>query len=208
MQQEKQNPNYFAILTANVRYDKTLKANEKLLFAEISSLTHVTGRCWATNKYFSELFGVSTTSISKWISNLIKRGYLDSKMIYDKKSEKTAKRYLTIVKGGVEDMFKTPFEEKFKHNNTSINNKIEDREKAFKIEILEEAKALEKELPIEQQKKFFNYWSERNRTKSKMKFEMEKTWETKKRLKSWQSNFLKFNGNNNEEEQPVFKMKK
>lgn len=34
-------------------------------------------------------------------------------------------------------------------------------------------------------RKFFDYWSEFNRSQTKMKFELEKTWETPKRLAKW-----------------------
>ena len=43
-------PSYYSILTANVRYDKELKANEKLLFSEITALSNRNGYCHATNK--------------------------------------------------------------------------------------------------------------------------------------------------------------
>ncbi|MGE9832701.1 conserved phage C-terminal domain-containing protein, partial [Ligilactobacillus salivarius] len=36
-------PGYYSILTANVRYDKRLKANEKLLFSEITALSNKYG---------------------------------------------------------------------------------------------------------------------------------------------------------------------
>ncbi|MDD6211290.1 MAG: hypothetical protein PUB21_11880 [Bacteroidales bacterium] len=32
---------------------------------------------------------------------------------------------------------------------------------------------------------FFNYWSEMNKSQTKMRFELEKTWETSKRLNTW-----------------------
>ena len=34
---------------------------------------------------------------------------------------------------------------------------------------------------------FFNYWTEKNKSGTKMRFELEKTWETSKRLQTWAS---------------------
>lgn len=36
--------------------------------------------------------------------------------------------------------------------------------------------------------KFFAYWTEPNKSNTKMKFEMQKTWDTKRRLKTWSDN--------------------
>ena len=58
---------YYAIIPANVRYDKDLPANAKLLYGEITALCNEKGICWATNDYFAKLYDVSKTSISKWI---------------------------------------------------------------------------------------------------------------------------------------------
>jgi hypothetical protein len=40
--------------------------------------------------------------------------------------------------------------------------------------------------------KFFNYWSELNKSGTKMRFELEKTWEIEKRLTTWKNNVSKF----------------
>lgn len=69
-------PNYYAIIIASVRYDKRLKPNAKLLYGEISALTGKEGFCWADNKYFAQLYGVSNETISRWISQLESFGYL------------------------------------------------------------------------------------------------------------------------------------
>jgi len=52
----KEQPNYYAILSAEVRYDNRLKANVKLLFAEITALCNMNAECYASNKYFADLY--------------------------------------------------------------------------------------------------------------------------------------------------------
>lgn len=74
--QEMERPNYYAILPANVRYDKRLSANAKLLYCEISALANVKGYCYASNKYFSELFSVDIRSVKNWLYNLKDYGYI------------------------------------------------------------------------------------------------------------------------------------
>lgn len=91
-------PNYFAIISADVRYDKTLSSSEKLLYAEITSLCNKTGVCFASNKYFADLFGVSIRTIQNWLKNLIEKRYLNTELIYKEGSKEVDKRYLSVVK--------------------------------------------------------------------------------------------------------------
>lgn len=75
-------PNYYAVIPANVRYDKDLKPNEKLLYGEISALTQKEGVCWASNNYFAKLYDVYPTTISKWLKHLEEKGYLSISLVY------------------------------------------------------------------------------------------------------------------------------
>jgi hypothetical protein len=45
---------------------------------------------------------------------------------------------------------------------------------------------------------FFDFWTEPNKSNSKMRFELEKTWSLERRLKTWSDNELKFNRNGND----------
>lgn len=39
---------------------------------------------------------------------------------------------------------------------------------------------------------FISYWTEKNKSKTKMRFELQKTWDTKRRLANWNNNNKKF----------------
>lgn len=113
---------YYAIIPANVRYDKELINGAKLLYGEITALCNEKGYCWASNSYFSELYGVSKVTISKWINQLVEKGYLYSEIHYKEGSKEILNRYLKIVNDPIKEKLNTPIKEKFKENNTDINN--------------------------------------------------------------------------------------
>lgn len=83
---------YYAVIPASVRYDKNLKPAEKLLYGEISALCNKEGYCFAKNKYFAELYSVSQSSVSRWISNLTKLGFLEVQIIRNQKNEVIERR--------------------------------------------------------------------------------------------------------------------
>jgi hypothetical protein len=120
----KEQPNYYAIISAEVRYDKNLTANSKLLYAEITALLNMNGECFATNKYFSSLYGKSIVTISKWVGELIKNGYISSYYTYKEGTKEIDRRYLSILKGSIKENQGEGIKENFKDNNTGINNNI------------------------------------------------------------------------------------
>tara|TARA_R110000744_G_scaffold90426_1_gene175563 strand:+ start:312 stop:893 length:582 start_codon:yes stop_codon:yes gene_type:complete len=73
---EKIFPSYYSILTAKVRYDKEIPMGAKVCFSEITALTNRSGYCYASNKYFAGLYGVSETTISTWIKKLQQSGHV------------------------------------------------------------------------------------------------------------------------------------
>lgn len=131
---EEQQKAYYAIIPANVRYDKDLVPNAKLLYGEITALCNEKGYCWATNQYFAELYNVSDRTIKNWISQLVDKGYIQRSVKYREGTKEIEQRKLFIgsennfttlgnyVPDTKENNFTTPSEKKFPVNNTSINN--------------------------------------------------------------------------------------
>ncbi len=159
-EQKEENPTYYSILPSSVRYDKTLKANEKILYSEITVLCNKKGYCYASNEYFANLYDVHKNTISVWINNLKNRGYIGTKIIYKNDDKTVDKRiiYLSEVilkeiaenycerhKEGINEMIDRyisnhldPINENSEENNTSINNNKNKKEKKSLFEIIEE----------------------------------------------------------------------
>jgi hypothetical protein len=120
----REEPTYYGILPAEIRYAKNISPMEKIMYAEISALASKTGKCWGSNGYFAELYDVQPTTVSEWINNLERAGYVSIT------GAKSKNRVITLV-NILRKKPKTPKElpeaqpsEKVEHNNTSVNNNI------------------------------------------------------------------------------------
>lgn len=138
---EEREATYYALIPSNVRYDKDLSANAKLLYGEITALTNKSGCCWASNNYFCELYKVSKSTISRWLKQLKDKGYINIKLFYKEDSKEIEKRIISIptcnfngiLRENVEDdlyaKMQVPYTQKDQdpirknatENNTSIN---------------------------------------------------------------------------------------
>lgn len=122
---------YFAIIPANVRYDDDLSANAKLLYGEITALCNEKGYCWASNDYFSQLYGKSKYTVSRWISSLSQKGYIQSEISKEDGNMRMLTPLLTknatlLTKTaiGIDENRNTPIDENRKQNNTLLNNTV------------------------------------------------------------------------------------
>ncbi|MBW4837619.1 MAG: helix-turn-helix domain-containing protein [Staphylococcaceae bacterium] len=116
-------PSYYSIITANVRYDNRLTDSEKLLFAEITSLSNKYGYCTASNNYFAKLYQVVKETISRRISKLQSLGYLKVELVKQDNEVKQRKIYpMTQSSIPIDAEINTPIDAKVKENNTRFNN--------------------------------------------------------------------------------------
>lgn len=104
-----QKPNYYALITADVRYDDDLIPNAKLLYGEITALCNKEGYCWATNDYFAELYKTSEKTISRWVKNLESKGYIATSVQTFRYNDGTVKkiRYIFLDKNKLDHMDKS-----------------------------------------------------------------------------------------------------
>ena len=174
----KDKPNYYAIIPADVRYSN-LKPNAKLLYGEITALSGKLGYCYASNNYFADLYAVSKNTVSRWISDLNKLGFINIEVERNEKKQ-VIKRRIGIIQKDDRAIYKMS-----KENTTSINN-------TSNINITKE-KFISEVMTFDYEKDmledFINYWTE---GKKKMRYQKQNTFEIKLRLLRWEKNQKKW----------------
>ena len=73
--------------------------------------------------------------------------------------------------------------------NVNVINKIEARSQIFKDSLLQ----YKDKYQVNMLKEFYNYWTEPNQSKTKMRFELQKTWSLDRRLETWAKRENSFN---------------
>jgi hypothetical protein len=150
----KENPNFYAVIPADVRYDPDLCPNAKLLYGEITALSNKSGYCYATNAYFADLYSVETRTVSRWVQQLAQKFYISIELTAEnnqtvrhlkisnsmKNTQITRQKDrggvdkkivggVTKLSGGVGQKDRTPHDKKIVQNitfNNTINNTIEE----------------------------------------------------------------------------------
>ena len=117
-------PNYYAVIPAEVRYSKNLTPNAKLLYAEITALCNMNGKCTASTDYFSKLYEVSRISIQKWLKILEDNNYIKRVNIYKQGSKQIETRVITLVNIPCKEKLTDNINTKVYNNtNTTYSNK-------------------------------------------------------------------------------------
>ena len=187
------NPSYYAIIPADVRYSE-INPSAKLLYGEITALCNQKGYCWATNSYFSNLYGVTKNTISTWVSELKKNNFVTVEVIRNDKKQVIQRKI------GIIENRDTPIIEILKGNSKENNTKkdtintdiLEFRLMKFGSEVSDISAEIQ--MDISEANKFIDYWTEPNKSGTRMRFEMQTTWDTNRRLLRWQKNNLGWTG--------------
>jgi len=199
----KQEPSFYAILPATVRYDKELSSSEKIFYCEITAMSKKEGYCWASNNYFAELYGVSTSTVSSWCSSLKEKGHVVIE--YEREGKQVKKRniypiqkidhpYSENLNGGVQKT-EGGYSENLKENNTRVNNTSinnEDYEIPNKNDLIKYFKdkgdMIAEDIPLEAEN-FINHYEEKEWKNSDGK--RIKNW--RRQAGTWNNNYQKYN---------------
>lgn len=196
-------PSYYAIITADVRYDERLSPSEKLMWGELTCLTNKFGFSTASNNYFAKLYNKDPSTISKWVKHLEECGYIT--VDYERNGKQIISRIIRMTHGasieklhnsienfqggvlkksqeGIEKISKRIIQE---YNNTSNNiyRGIE-KQRVFKKPTVEEIKAycLERGNNVDAEY-FYDYYESKGWTVGKGKM---KDW--KASVRTWERN--------------------
>lgn len=181
-----------------------LKGNELLIYAIIYGFSQDgESRFTGSLRYLCDWTNSTKTGVSKCLQSLVLNGYLVKTDII-KSGVKFCEYHTTKVMGGCNKVThpiqqsNTGGMQQSGHNNIDLDNIEEniknkivlEKQKIFKNWSLEDFKSDIKkhrgaaELSMTELESFYDYWREIN-PGGKMRFQLEKTWETDLRLKTW-----------------------
>lgn len=122
MKENQEKVGYYSVIPATVLYNKELKANEKLLYAIITSLACKEGYCFASNKYLAEKLDVNPKTISSWISDLKNKNFIVVELIRNENNQIIQRKiYINDVSYPLNNRYH--YQSK---NGQAIHQKVED----------------------------------------------------------------------------------
>ena len=86
----------FVVITGQVHFDKNLSDKDVRIYGYISALANSKGYCYATNRYFAELYGYWPQQISTAINHLSKYGFI--KITNELRPDGSTQRKLSVIR--------------------------------------------------------------------------------------------------------------
>lgn len=160
------------------------------LFLHLLLIADKEGNVNVTIQHLVDLLGIPTQTVRTCIKNLAENGLIN------KETNKSVNKTSTLITICEYDSYANPQKRTNKTSNKSLTNQqanLERRKEAFTEELRPYVQIYGRDMVNE----FWKYWTEPNKSKTKMRFEQERTWDTNLRLQRWANNNLQKNGNNN-----------
>jgi len=88
---------WYAIVPMAINRNWDLTDKELRIYIEISSLCASTWTCWASDRYFAEIYDSNKSTISRTINSIYKKWYISKQIIYKEGSKQVEKRIITLT---------------------------------------------------------------------------------------------------------------
>lgn len=158
-------------------WESKIPWSEKILFTEIDSRTTENEGIAMSVEDIAEFLCVSKTAAKDAIRHLISIGKVIRTKGKDGVEYYQSNNMMNVT------VVETIDADKKAERETKAQERFEEREQAF----LNECLSYSSEYGTEMVKRFYTYWSEPNKSHTRMRFEKEPTWEISRRLKTWAS---------------------
>jgi len=129
-----QKMSFYAVIPSHILTSQSLSSNEKILYGIVSSLTNKKGYCFASNSNLTNYFEKDghkphAKTISKWVNNLVRLGYLKNEVVRTEGGKVTERKLwicdTVIVKDNTEEHEKKVNPKKDKYNgNKELIHKV------------------------------------------------------------------------------------
>lgn len=179
------------------KFTKQFSPNEQLALLRLLLMADDEGITNISYRTFARMCGMSFQVCRTTLSNLIKKGELE--IVSNTAHNTQANAIGTFVIVCKYNSYRVGKKKVTQQTTPSVISylqaKCKEREKDFEISLIPFVVSRGGIYQPEMIRSFFNYWTEKNKSGTKMRFEMEKTWETQKRLVTWSNNEKQFNRN-------------
>ena len=187
------------MIKLNERFLEDFTPREQLVMLRLLLFANEDGVVGFSTRKLAELCGLTRQNIRSILTNLSKKGDLviAATSISSPTSNPTSNPRLTFVTICNFDTYKVgerkvtqratqQVTQQVTQDKTTLSKSkasLKEREHEFGESLIPYIEKYSKETI----RAFFNYWTEKNKSGTKMRFELEKTWETSKRLQTWAS---------------------
>lgn len=197
------------ITVPNSEQLKGIPSMAQTLFMWMCYHANQDGKCFPSIATLSKEAGLSKDSIIKATKQLVDLGMI--KKVVRKNGKENFSNIYEVIIGGVVADTDNPVADTDKgvvavadsnYNPSSLTQSNEEaltkKNEEFISQVEKVCQGVDlKEGHKNEIRKFIEYWTEPNKSHTKLRWEMEKTWDTKRRLRTWFTNAMKFNGGGN-----------
>jgi len=192
----------FLIIPFEIKTNTKLRPTDGDIYGIVYWLEHLKeGRCTAGNEYIASILNITERAVRAGLERMEKEGYLQRFFLDPERKNrmeiKTLMKFSKIPPVGQQGLPGLPEEKKETPGQFAKRFFIEgDEGRKAKMEMLEmivqSSPSANREAIIEAMKEFIVYWTEPNKSGTKQRWQLQQTFDVKRRIYTWLKNSKKY----------------